>query len=365
LNIFRALPIAPEQASEHAWRYDLLYWTITALSVFFGAIVVVMILVFVTKYRREKVVDRSNPPYHNTGLELLWSGVPLVLAVAIFCWSAYNFVRFQRTMPKEGIEVYVIGKRWMWHLQHMNGIRENNELHVPVGTPVKMTMISQDVIHAMYLPDFRAQFHVVPGRYTELAFTPTKVGRFKMLCAMHCGTQHSEMVGFVHVLSKKDFAEWMANGGNRYEDVPLSMAEAGRQVWQQKNCGNCHGVRDSVRGPSLHGIFGSQRPMADGSTALADSAYLRDAILEPWRQLTKGYDATMPEYKGQLSEEQVLRLIAYMKSLGMVEPDGKLAPYEPELPGRRSFSSAPQNATDMSNKNASAGMTQSQQGGTN
>ncbi|MCC6402784.1 MAG: cytochrome c oxidase subunit II [Fimbriimonadaceae bacterium] len=361
MNLFRGLPIYPEPASENALRYDLLFWTITLLSFFFFVLVGGLALYFVAKYRSGSNVVRSNPMDHHTGLEILWSGIPILLALAVFAWSTNNFVNHQRRMPKDALEVFVIGKRWMWHLQHMNGIRENNELHVPVGTPVKMTMISQDVIHAMYLPDFRAQFHVVPGRYTELHFTPTKVGRFKMLCAMHCGTKHSEMVGFVHVMEKAEFARWLENGGNRNIPVALDMKERGAQVWAEKNCGNCHGDSDNVRGPSLAGLMGSKRQMTDGTTVLADRTYVRDSITAPWRQITQGYRAEMPEYSN-LTEPDILALTAFIESL--TKPSGE-APADALSPRdkTRPLTSADDNVTDIANKYGKPVVGQQQLGG--
>jgi len=247
----------------------------------------------------------------------------------------------------------------MWHLQHMNGIRENNELHVPVGKPVKMTMISQDVIHAMYLPEMRAQYHVVPGRYTNLHFTPTKPGKYLMLCAMHCGTQHSEMVGAVYVLSQKDFAEWQEKEGNRYKPTALTMEEKGHQVWKDKNCGNCHGDQDTDRGPSLIGLFGTTRTFENSGPAQVDDDYLRDSIVNPYRQITRGYRNTMPSYKGQLSEEQVMQLVYYMKTMSKLPgADGGRADYTPERAATAPAPSGKESATDVANRRASAGATQ-------
>lgn len=351
-------PIVPEQASEHAVRYDALFYTITGLTVFFTIVVGLMVAILAVKYRRGSKADRRNPMDHNLPLELAWSIIPLFMALGIFAWSTINFMH-ARKMPENATEIYVIGKQWMWHLQHMNGIRENNELHVPVGKPVKMTMISQDVIHAMYLPEMRAQYHVVPGRYTNLHFTPTKPGKYKMLCAMHCGTQHSEMVGTIYVMSQRDFAEWQEKEGNRFKADAVSMTEKGHQVWKDKNCGNCHIEQDTARGPSLIGLFGTTRTFENASPAKVDDDYLRDSIVNPYRQITKGYRNTMPAYKGQLSEEQVLQLVHYMKSLSRVPgPDGGLADFKQSRPGTEPSVTGKQSSSDVANKKASAGATQ-------
>lgn len=346
-------PIMPEQASARAASYDALFYTISALTVFFTVAVGIMILFFVTKYRAGKKVDRRGALSHSTFLEMLWTVPPLFLAIGIFAWSAKNFIEFRQT-PKNATEVFVIGKQWMWHVQHMNGIRENNELHVPVGKPVKLTMISQDVIHAMYLPEMRSQFHVVPGRYTELTFTPTKTGRFKMLCAMHCGTQHSEMVGQVYVMSQAEYAKWLEKGGNRYQPDALTMKEAGKQLFTQKGCANCHTGVDNPRAPSVNGIYNTKRTMTDGAVLTANDDYLRDSIVNPWRSVSAGYDLTMPSYKGSLTEEQVLQLVTYMKGLGVGEKGEYANPRNESKPS----ATGEANAASEANKRVSAGATQ-------
>ncbi len=355
------VPIVPPQASEHAWHYDALFWTITGLTAFFTILVGIVILVLATKYKRGSSADRRNPIDHSTLLELGWTIPPLFLALAIFGWSTKNYLTV-RTMPEDALDVFVIGKQWMWHVQHMDGTRENNELHIPVGRPVKLTMISQDVIHAMYLPDFRAQYHVVPGRYTQLAFTPTKPGYYKMLCAMHCGTQHSEMVGYVYVLSEKDYAEWVEKGGNRYKPKAATVVDHGKQVWEEKRCYTCHTEQNTNRGPSLLGINGRKRVFDNGSSTIANDDYLRLSILEPSDQLVAGYDPTMQSYKGQLTEEDVMALIAYMKSLGgsSAEAGGKTKYVRPDAPTAPDYS-ANQSAADIANKKKSAGATQAEE----
>lgn len=351
------LPFQPERASEHASAYDSLFLTISGLSLFFTILVVLIIFYLAKKYRRGSAADRKNPVDSHLALELGMTIVPLILALGIFVWSTKNFIK-QREMPEDAMEVFVIGKQWMWHVQHMNGIRENAELHVPVNTPIKLTMISQDVLHAMYLPEFRAQYHVVPGRYTDLHFTATKPGVYKMLCAMHCGTQHSEMVGKVYVLSEKDYAEWVETGGNRFAAKAESMEAAGGDLFAKKGCGNCHTAKNTDRAPSLSGVFGNVRSFTDGSTAVADDNYLRESILEPEKRLTQGYTYTMPVYKGQLTEEHVLQLVAYIKSQQSAAAATGVVPYEqPDRPVGIGPTS-PDNATRTANERKSAGATQ-------
>jgi cytochrome c oxidase subunit 2 len=205
----RDLPIFPEQASNFAAESDALYYVLTLLTVVFTLIVFVLVAILAVRYRRGNRVDRSNPVHHSSILEMSWSILPLILGLAVFVWSAKLFAAMYGQAPANSLEVYVIGKQWMWHIQHQNGIRENNELHVPVGRPVKLTMVSQDVIHSFFIPAFRIKRDVMPGRYTSVWFTPTKAGKYHLFCAEYCGTQHSEMTGSVYAMEPKDFENWI------------------------------------------------------------------------------------------------------------------------------------------------------------
>lgn len=303
----------PDQASSYAAHYDLIFYALVALTVVFSLLVGVLVLTFAIKYRAGNKVNRARPIYESKTLELTWSIIPLILGLIMFFFGAQLFVQM-RTPPDDAMEVFVIGKQWMWHVQHPNGVRENNTLHVPIGKPVKLTMISQDVIHAFYIPDFRLQYHVVPGRYTSAWFTGTKIGKYPIFCGIYCGTQHSEMGGYVYVMSQKDFAAWLDNGGER--PVAQTMEQRGSKLFTSIGCANCHGGADTLRAPSLNGIWNSKRTMEDGTVVTADAAYLRESILNPWNRITKGYQNTMPEYVGQIKEEDVLALIEYIRSTG-------------------------------------------------
>jgi cytochrome c oxidase subunit 2 len=316
-------PLAPEQASEYARRYDLLFATITALTIFFTVVVLVLVVFFAIRYRAGSTADRTRPQHENLRIEVAWSLPPLLLGIGIFAWGATDFVTLRRP-PKNAIEIFVIGKQWMWHLQHPNGVREMNQLHVPVGVPVKLTMISQDVIHSFYIPQFRVQYMVVPGRYTYQWFTASKPGRYNLFCAMHCGTQHSEMGGYVYVLPQAEYAAWLQHGGESPKSAMRTMEQAGQDLYTTLNCANCHGTVDSVRAPSLYGIFGRRETMANGETLVADDTYIRDSIINPYAKIVKGYRDEMPEYKTQLTEEQIHSLLEYIRSFGMPAP-GKTA----------------------------------------
>jgi cytochrome c oxidase subunit 2 len=314
----RNLPILPDQASNFAMQSDALFWVLTLLTLAFTLLVGVLILVLAVRYRRGSKVDRSKPVHTSHILELSWSIGPLLLGLAVFVWAAKLFSSMYGRAPANADEIYVIGKQWMWHLQHTNGIRENNELHVPVGRPVKLTMISQDVIHSFYVPAFRVKRDVIPGRYTSIWFTPTKAGKYHLFCAEYCGTQHSEMGGWVYVMEPTEYQQWLATGGQRTtssQPIPKTMEAAGAALYEQQGCGNCHDADGTQRGPSLAGLYGNQVKLRNGQTAIADEVYLRKSILEPSEDIADTYQQVMPSYKGQITEEQVLQLIAYIKSL--------------------------------------------------
>lgn len=311
-------PIEAPKASSFAAEFDALFYLITLLTIFFTVLVYAMVLWFVVKYRRGSKADRTNPMDHNIRLELIWTIIPTLIALGVFAWGTKLFIHM-RTPPKDAMEIFVIGKQWMWHVQHPSGIRENNELHVPAGKAIRLTMISQDVIHGFAIPAFRIQYHVVPGRYTNQWFVPTTPGRYNLFCTMHCGAQHSEMGGYVTVLSQADYANWVARGGNDYVQVAKTPAEEGKQLYEKLRCDSCHTERDTDKGPTLYGLLGKTRKFTDGSSDVADEDYIRESIIDPHTRLNAGYENTMPVYiyKEQISEEQIRNIIEFMKTMGM------------------------------------------------
>lgn len=306
-------PVAPPSASSFAKDHDTLFYALLALTIFFTAIVGIGVIYFTVKYREGSNADRSRPIYEDLRLELTWTIIPLILGVIMFFFGARLFI-IMRIPPKDAQEIFVIGKQWMWHAQHSNGVRENNTLHVPVGKPVKLTMISQDVIHAFYIPAFRAQMHVVPGRYTTMWFTATKAGKYHLFCSMYCGTQHSEMGGTVVAMEPKEWAAWIANGGQSSQ--PMTLEQSGQKLYNSLACNNCHGPEDNLRAPTLYGIYGKNRRLASGDSVLADETYIRESILRPHNRLSAGYGPTMPVYDGKITEEDVLKLLAYIRVIG-------------------------------------------------
>jgi len=303
------LPLIPEQASTVAWKIDLIYWTLVGLSAFFSIAVFAAAIFLAIKYRKGSKADRSRPLDHSTALELVWSIIPLIMALGVFGWASYLYFDMI-SPPANAMEVYVVGKQWMWKIQHPTGQREINELHVPVGQPVKLVMTSQDVLHDFSIPAFRIKQDVVPGRYREQWFEATKPGAYHIFCAEYCGTEHSRMIGTVYVMEQADYEAWLQSG-----TAQESMAQAGARLFQSYGCSGCHGGNGSVRAPLLNNVFGRPVPLANGETVIADDMYIRDSILQPKKQVVGGFEPVMPTYQGQISEDDLMQIAYYIKSL--------------------------------------------------
>lgn len=297
--------LLPESASSVAPRVDALYFFLGAVSAFFTILIAALIIYFAIKYRRrsEAMPARVGTNYK---LELTWSIIPLGIAMVMFWWGARLYYTQYRP-PPDTIDIDVIGRQWMWKIQHRStGRREINELHVPRGRAVKLLMTSQDVIHSFYIPAFRVKQDVIPGRYTSLWFQPTKVGEYRLFCAEYCGAQHSGMIGKVVVMEPAKYEAWLAGTTT---DEPSAVA--GEKLFNTFGCATCHGQR----GPTLAGIWGQPRQLADGRTVVVDEAYVRESILYSTEKMVSGFDAIMPSYRGQMSEEQLMQIVAYIKSL--------------------------------------------------
>lgn len=303
------LPLFPEQASEFAPRIDLLYFFLVGVAFFFTALICVLILYFCVRYRRKAKVDRLNPPTSQL-LELSWAIVPFVLSMIMFFWGAVLYFD-QHQAPPDADEISVVGKQWMWKIQHSNGKQEINNLHVPVGRAVRLRMISEDVIHSFYVPAFRVKQDVLPGRYTHLWFTATKPGRHHLFCAEYCGTSHSQMGGYVIAMEPTEYANWLSGNSSGTTAPEVT----GKQVFSQFRCDTCHKPDDTGRCPNLNGIYGRERQLVDGRKVVADEDYLRESIIEPNAKLVAGYSVSMPTYRGQISEQNLFQLISYLKSL--------------------------------------------------
>jgi cytochrome c oxidase subunit II len=311
--MLRDFPLFPLQASTYAAREDALFFFLVAVSAFFVALIFLLILLFAVRYRRRSPEERARSVREPLWLELAWTLIPLGLTVIIFLWGARLFF-FASRPPANAMEINVVGKQWMWRLQHPEGPREINELHVPVGTPVKLTMTSEDVIHSFFVPAFRIKRDVVPGRYITAWFEATKTGEYHLFCTQYCGTQHAGMIGRVIVMEPVEYERWLRGGG-----AGLLPAAQGEVLFQRLACGACHRPDNTGRGPSLVGLFGQPVRLEGGGTATADEGYIRESILMPQAKIVAGFQPIMPTFKGQVSEEGILQIIAYIKSLGPVE----------------------------------------------
>ena len=308
--MLESFPLFPESASTFAREMDLLFGYLVAVTIFFSALVGGLILFFVTRYRRRQASETATQIEGNLTLELVWTVIPLMLVLSFFAWGADLFFRI-KTPPPEPLEVFVVGKQWMWKIQHQEGRREINELHIPVGQPIKLTMTSEDVIHSFYVPAFRVKQDALPGRYTTLWFEATRTGEYHLFCTEYCGTEHSLMGGRIIVMDPMDYQSWLGGGASGE-----SLAVAGERLFNQLGCATCHAAGEMQRGAVLEGIAGNPRLLANGETVIADDDYLRESIIAPAAKVVAGYEVIMPSYQGQISEEGILQLLAYIKSLG-------------------------------------------------
>jgi cytochrome c oxidase subunit 2 len=309
-GILENLPVFPDQASSVASRVDLLTFIWVAVSLFFSLLIAGLVVFFGVRYHRRSPTAIGEPIHRTTAVELATMSVPFVVAMAMFAWGAYVYVDLRRP-PTDAVEYFVFGKQWMWKYQHPNGLREINNLTVPVSTPIKLTMTSEDVIHSFFVPDFRIKQDVVPGRYTTTWFEATRTGVFRQFCAEYCGTQHSLMGGRVTVVERDQYDAFLESGGVTTTMGPSS----GEELFASLACVTCHQEPDAGRGPSLRGLLGNRVELASGETVIADESYVRESILDPTAKVVKGYMPLMPTFAGQVSEEQIAKLIEYIRSL--------------------------------------------------
>ncbi len=302
-------PLFPQQASSLAGEVDMLYFAWLAVSAVFGTLITVLVLYFMGRYRRRSPDERGKPEKASMLLEIVWSAIPLVIALGMFVWGTKVFFDYARP-PGDAVEYFVTGKQWMWKVQHPSGVREINDLHVPVGVPIKLTMTSEDVIHSFYMPAFRVKQDVLPGRYTTVWFRATQTGRFHLFCAEYCGAEHSKMGGWITVMTPEEYEAWL--GGGPSSQPP---AEVGKELFTSLACNTCHMAGPTQRGPVLDQVYGSEVQLATGRTVTADETYLRESILNPTAKIVAGFQPLMPTFQGQVSEEQLNALIAYIKSL--------------------------------------------------
>jgi len=310
------LPFWPHAASAYAAEIDHLALAFTVLIVLLSAPVFFLMIAFAVKYRRGRTADRRHPVNSRVGFEISWAVIPFVAMLVFYVWSTRLYFQ-QHHPPSNALEIQVVAKQWMWKFQHPGGQREINELHVPIGRPILLTLASQDVIHDLYVPALRLKQDVVPGRYTSLWFNADTVGSYRLQCSQFCGADHAVMGGYLHLLSPSDYARWLEQAG-----TDMTLAAQGAALFRTRGCSGCHGAAATVKAPSLAGLFGHEVPLSDGSVVTADAQYIRDSILMPHAQVAAGYPDIMPTFQNVLREDDVLKLVAYIKSLA-AEPRSK------------------------------------------
>jgi cytochrome c oxidase subunit 2 len=320
----KPLSFLPESASSFSGEVDALFFFIVAVTVFFTAGISIAILYFGIRYRRRSEAERPKDVHGSLLLELTWTLIPLGLVAVMFVWGAKVYFHMNRP-PDDAMSVSVVGKRWMWKLQHPTGQREINELHVPVGRSVKLVITSEDTIHSFFVPAFRIKKDAVPGRYNVAWFRATRTGTYHLFCAEYCGTEHSKMTGRVVVMEPEAYQTWLAGG-----PPPESPVAAGERLFTELNCITCHRPDSAGRGPLLTGVFGRRVLITTGDSVVADEAYVRESIVNPTAKIVAGYQPVMPTYQGQVTEEQLMALVAFIESL-QVPAEG--APVPAAAPG--------------------------------
>src|SRR5579871_95100 len=304
------LSLFPPRASTTAGDVDALYTFRSSVSVIMTVLIFACVFIFAIRYRRRSEAERPKPIHGSILLEIAWSAIPFAIMLVMFAWGTRLYYE-NYTPPANTLDLYVTGKQWMWKVQYPGGQREINELHVPTGRAVKLTMASEDVIHSFYIPAFRVKHDVVPGQYETLWFQPTTPGRYHIFCAEYCGTGHASMGGWVTVMDPAAYETWLSGGASTG-----SMQQQGETLFQQYGCATCHALDKKGRGPSLRNVFGHAVSLEDGRTVTADEAYVRESIVNPNTKIVAGYKRdVMPVFQGQISEESLLQLIVYIKSL--------------------------------------------------
>jgi len=307
------VPFLPPSASNFAGEFNILFAGLLAITSAVLGLVVLLMFRFCAHYRRNnKTADRGHQTRKSWRWEVGWTTGSFVVFLGLYAWGADIYLR-EHHPPAKAEDIYVVGKRWMWKVEHQGGQREINTLHVALNQPVRLVMTSQDVIHGFFVPAFRLKQDVVPGRYVTLWFDPDQLGTYQLFCSQFCGTAHAEMGGNVTVMAPGDFAKWLAANAS---DATLS--GDGAALFHRIGCDGCHGAGSTVPAPSLAGIYGQPVALRDGGSALADDDFIRGAILEPAQHAAAGFAPVMPSFAGQLDEEQVVSLVAYIKSLGSV-----------------------------------------------
>lgn len=311
------VPLFPTRASTIAGSVDRLYWFLIGVSAFFSLLIAGLVIGFSARYRRARRGPRGRPIEGALNLELAWTLIPLSLTMVMFTWGAALYFEAARP-PADAVPFALTAKQWMWRFQHPTGQREIDELHVPVNTPIALTMTSEDVIHSFFVPAFRIKQDVLPDRYTTAWFEATRVGRFDLFCAEYCGAKHSAMRGTIVVMEPENYERWLE--GRVAGETP---AEAGARLFAVLRCNTCHAAGAEQRGPRLDGLFGTEVEVQGGATVVFDSGYVRESILEPRAKITTGFEPVMPTYRGQVTEGDIMDLTTYLRSLAAARKTGR------------------------------------------
>jgi cytochrome c oxidase subunit II len=310
-HVNSGLPFLPPTASSNAGEFNILFAGLLAITGAVLGLVVLLMFRFCVHYRHNnQAVDRGHQTRKSWRWEIGWTTASFFVFLGLYAWGADLYLRGHRP-PANAQDIYVVGKQWMWKIEHPDGQREINALHVPLNQPVRLVMTSQDVIHGFYVPAFRLKQDVVPGRYVTLWFDADRIGNYRLYCSQFCGTEHAEMGGSVTVMAPGDFAKWLAANAS-----DATLTGDGEVLFHRLGCAGCHETGASVPAPNLSGLYGHPVALRDGGSTLADENFIRGAILEPAEHAAAGYAATMPSFAGQLDEEQLVSLVAYVKSLG-------------------------------------------------
>jgi cytochrome c oxidase subunit 2 len=303
------IPFWKPGLSPYGGDVDLLLAGLLLASTLVLGFLFFLLLLFCVRYRAGNPVDRGNQDPKSWHWEVGWTSASLVIFLLLFVWGASVFLEIHRT-PQGELSVFVVAKQWMWKVQHSGGQAEINSLHMPVNRPVRLVMASQDVIHSFFIPALRLKHDVVPGRYQSLEIEAVTAGHYHLFCAEYCGTDHSGMIGEIVAMEPADYAKWLN------DQAPAnSLAREGDALFREFGCSGCHGANGNVHAPPLEGLYGKPVPLADGSIVTADDKYIRDSILLPRSQVAAGYQPLMPSFEGRVSEDQLLRLVVYIKSL--------------------------------------------------
>jgi len=312
----QGFPVWPAEASGYAARVDFLYICLLIIAFLTAGLVIFLLIFFAAKYRHGSNADRSGTTKKTWRWEVGWTTISLLFFVAFAIWGARIYVRLYNP-PPNALQIFIVGKQWMWKAQHPGGQREINELHVPAGQDVRLVMASQDVIHSFYVPALRIKQDVVPGRYETLWFRADRPGRYHLFCSEYCGTDHAHMGGWLTVLNPREYSDWL-----RQEGGQQSLAQQGQELFRRYGCSGCHNPGGTVRAPQLDGVYGSPVPLSDGTVVTADERYIRDSILDPKAQIAAGYAPVMPTFAGQVSEDDLAKLVAYLESIGVNKHGG-------------------------------------------